>query len=84
MDTMTPTPARKKKSEPLSKVELAALKSYVKRFHAIIDCAEAVGISREVLTRVTIVGSGSPETIAKIRVAIGVETINAEANVATK
>lgn len=68
---MTQPTARKRKSEPLLSAELVALKKYIKSFHAIIDCAEAIGISREVLTRVTIVGSGSPETIAKIRAAIG-------------
>lgn len=61
---------RKRKSEPLTKDEQAALKKYCNSFHTAIDCAEAIGISREVLGRVLLVGSGAPETISKIRTAI--------------
>ena len=75
MQTNTQVTTRKKKSEPLTKDELAALKAYCKGFHTIIDCAEAIGIGRVVLDRVILVGSGSPETISKIREAIG-GTIN--------
>lgn len=67
---MTTATTRKRKSEPLTKDEYTALKQYRKTFHTEIDCAEAIGISREVLGRVLLVGSGSPETIEKIRAAI--------------
>lgn len=61
---------RKRKSEPLTREEQAALKKYCNGFHTAIDCAEAIGISREVLGRVLLVGSGAPETIEKIRAAL--------------
>lgn len=61
---------RKRKSDPLTREEFAALKQYRKTFHTAVDCADAIGIKREVLDRVLIVGSGSPETIEKIRTAI--------------
>ena len=61
---------RKRKSEPLTRDEAVALKKYYKSFHTAADCADAIGISREVLGRVMLVGSGSPETIEKIRTAI--------------
>jgi hypothetical protein len=64
MNTMT---SRRRKSEPLSTDEKKALKQYAKRFTAQLDCAEAICISREVLIRVLLAGSGSPETISKIR-----------------
>lgn len=66
---------RKKKSEALTRDEISALKAFLKTFHTIIDCAEAIGIHRVVLDRVLVVGSAAPETIAKIRLAIGTETI---------
>jgi hypothetical protein len=59
--------SRRRKSEPLSTDEKKELKQYAKRFTAQLDCAEAIGISREVLIRVLLAGSGSPETISKIR-----------------
>lgn len=61
------TIARKRKSEPLTKRELKALKTYRTRFSTEVDCALSIGIDRLVLGRVILVGSGSPETIAKIR-----------------
>lgn len=68
MQTVT---TRKRKSEPLTKEEYQALKQYRKKFHTAVDCAEAIGITREVLDRVLLAGSGSPETVEKIRAAIG-------------
>lgn len=61
------TSTRKRKSEALTKDEFAALKQYAKGFTTTIDCAESIGINRNVLDRVLIVGSGSPDTIEKIR-----------------
>jgi sugar diacid utilization regulator len=58
---------RKRKSEKLSSDEAKALKKYVATFHTIIDAAFAIGIHRNTLDMVLIKGSGSPETIHKIR-----------------
>jgi hypothetical protein len=71
---MSTATTRKKKSDPLAKEEVAALKQFVKKFNYIVDCAEAIGIGRVVLDRVLMVGSGSPETIEKIRSAIKKDT----------
>lgn len=60
-----------RKSEKLSKEELALLKKYLKGFNTVIECADAIGIHRNVLDRVILAGSGSPDTISKIRTAIG-------------
>lgn len=65
------TTARKRKSEPLSKGELKALKAYRKGFSTEVDCAISIGIDRLVLGRVMLVGSGSPETIDKIKKVLG-------------
>jgi hypothetical protein len=61
---------KKRRSEPLTKEEFQALKQYRKKFNTAVECAESIGIIREVLDRVLLVGSGSPETIEKIRIAI--------------
>lgn len=67
---MTTGTTRKRKSEPLTKDEYTALKQYRKKFHTAVDCADAIGIKREVLDRVLLAGSAAPETIEKIRTAI--------------
>lgn len=64
------TIGRKRKSEPLTEVELNALKQHRGRFSTEVDCAVSIGIDRVVLGRVILVGSGSPETIKKIRKAL--------------
>ena len=56
-----------KKSEPLTKQEKRALKEYRAKFGTATDAAISLGISREVLIRVSLAGSGSPSTINKIR-----------------
>lgn len=61
------TVERKRKSERLSKDELHALKKYVRAFPAVVQAAETIGIHRNVLDLVIIKGSGSPETIQKVR-----------------
>ncbi len=58
---------RRKRSVKLTKEEFKRLKEYAKSFDTSTDCAEAIGISREVLFKVSLVGSGSPGTIEKIR-----------------
>lgn len=69
-DTMTKS-FKKPKSVPLTKDELKILKSYRKRFETEVDCAISIGIDRLVLNRVMTVGSGAPESIEKIKAAIG-------------
>ena len=71
METQITQPA-KRKSEKLTKEAFAALKQYAKSFNTGVECAEAIGISRVVLDRVLLIGSASPETIAKVKTAIGV------------
>lgn len=60
----------KRKSIVLSSEEFASLKKYATQFNTGIECAESIGIHRNVLDRVLIVGSGSPETVDKIRIAL--------------
>lgn len=47
--------------------EKRALKKYVTSFPTVIDAAFCIGIHRNTLDIVLIKGSGSPETIHKIR-----------------
>ena len=60
----------KRKSIALTTEEVAALKQYAEKFNTVIECAEKTGIHRNVLDRVLIVGSGSPEKIEMIRLAL--------------
>jgi predicted DNA-binding protein (UPF0251 family) len=57
-------------SVSLSKEEKAALKLYRTGFVTEVECALSIGIDRNVLSRVMGFGSGSPETIAKIKAAL--------------
>jgi hypothetical protein len=59
--------ARKRKRDILTREEHKALLRYVKTFPTIIDAACTIGIHRNVLDLVMIKGSGSPETISKIK-----------------
>lgn len=63
--------ARRKKSVGLSKDEMNVLRQYRRQFLAELDCAEAIGIGRGPLNRIMLVGSGSPVSIDKIKLAIG-------------
>lgn len=58
---------RKRKSEKLTSEEAKSLKKYVYAFPTVIDAAYTIGIHRNTLDMVLIKGSGSPETIEKIR-----------------
>jgi len=58
---------RKRKSEKLTKPEHRAFINWVKNQDTKIDAAHALGIHRVSLDRIYIIGSGSPETIGKIR-----------------
>jgi hypothetical protein len=60
----------KRKSEALTTDEFTALKQFAGGFRTVVECAEVIGISRVVLDRILIVGSGSPETATKIRAAL--------------
>lgn len=64
------TSARKRKSEPLTAVELETLKAYRSGFKTEVDCAISIGVDRIVVNRVILVGSGSPISIKKIRKAL--------------
>lgn len=67
MNTQT-TP--KKKSIRLTPDEFKALKVFRRTFLTDVDCAEAIGISRESFMRVHLLGKSSPATVGKIKVAI--------------
>jgi predicted DNA-binding protein (UPF0251 family) len=57
-------------SVPLTKAELQALKEYRKEFVTEVQCAIEIGIDRNVLNRIISFGSGSPDSIEKIRAAL--------------
>lgn len=61
------TTARKRKSDPLTADELAALKAYRAGFNTEVECALSIGIDRLVLNRIQHVGSGSPDSVKKVR-----------------
>lgn len=58
---------RRRKSELLTKEEHRALNKYINTFHTVTDAADSIGVSRQTLDRVKIIGSGSPENIQIIR-----------------
>lgn len=58
---------RKRKSEPLTKAEHKAFLKYYGSFPTKVDAEQVTGIKRQVLDLVAIKGTGSPETIEKIR-----------------
>lgn len=70
MSTALANSFKKPKSVPLTRDELKALKSYRKEFEKEVDCAASIGIDRMVLNRVLLVGSGSPDSIEKIKAAV--------------
>lgn len=57
-------------SVALTTKEKSALKQYREGFVTEVECALSIGIDRNVLNRITTFGSGSPESIGKIKVAI--------------
>jgi hypothetical protein len=67
---------RKRKSESLAKSEHSALRKFRKGFQTEVDCAMAIGIDRAVLNRILFIGSGSPETVDKIRKALSKHKTN--------
>ena len=58
---------KRRKSVLLTKEQHKAFKEYRKTFNTGVEAAEAIGIDRAVMERVLLVGSGSPETIEKIK-----------------
>lgn len=54
-------------SVSLTKEEWTALKQYRKDFVTEVQCALSIGIDRNVLSRIISLGSGSPDSINKIR-----------------
>ena len=64
---MSNTNTRIRKSERLSKDELKALKAFRKGFATMVEFSEVVGVSRQVLDRVLLFGSGSGESVKVIR-----------------
>jgi hypothetical protein len=67
MNTVPVEPIKKRKSVHLTRQEIAGLKKYRKGFHTETECAISLGIDRNVLNRILIVGSGAPESIERIR-----------------
>ena len=65
-----------KRSIKLSKDERKALKNFCKNYETEVDSALAIGIDRNVLARVKQVGSGSENTITKIRETLKGNNIN--------
>lgn len=64
---MSNTNTRIRKSERLSKEEYKALKTARKGFPTMVEFSEVVGVSRQVLDRVLLFGSGASESIRVIR-----------------
>lgn len=60
----------KRRSALLTETEKRRLTKYMDTFATIVESAEAIGIHRNVLDRVILTGSGSPETVEKIRKAV--------------
>lgn len=58
---------RKRKTELLKKEEHTSLKKYVSSFATVADAAHEIGINRQTLDRVLLIGKGSPESIYTIR-----------------
>lgn len=63
----------KRKSVRLTAEAYKALKRYRRAFSTEVECAESLGIKRETLNRVLLIGSGSPETIGRIEEMIGLK-----------
>ncbi len=63
-------------SVSLTKSELTALKEFRKGFVTEVQCALEIGIDRNVLNRIISFGSGSPDSIQKIKTALSKVTIS--------
>lgn len=67
MNTIT---QRTRKSEKMTESEKKAFKKWLSAQLTKIDAAEAIGVSRPTLDRIFHSGSGTPESISKIRTLI--------------
>ena len=67
MEAVMNKPTSKRRSVPLTEKEVVRFNKYVASFNTIIECAESIGIHRNVLDRIILTHSGSPESIEKIR-----------------
>lgn len=65
---------RRRKTELLRKEEHTALKKYVASFATVADAAQEIGINRQTLDRVLLIGKGSPESVQTIREKITPQT----------
>lgn len=63
-------PPKPKRSVELTPSELLALTEYRERFSTEVSAAMSIGVDRMVLSRVMAYGSGSQETVTKIRKAL--------------
>ena len=61
----------KRKSVALTPDEKKSLKEFIKGFNTLTEAALSLGVSRQVLDRVTLVWSGSESNISIIREKIG-------------
>lgn len=58
-------------SVSLTATEMSALERFCEGFVTQVECALTIGIDRNVLNRVLSYGSGSPDSINKIKAALG-------------
>jgi ATP-dependent exoDNAse (exonuclease V) alpha subunit len=68
---VSPHQPRVKKSESLTEAELIAFKNWINLQPTKQDAADALFLHRGTLLRIEGLGSGKPETIARIREVIG-------------
>lgn len=57
----------KRKSVVLTRDEWNALKKFRNKFNTAIECAEVVGIDRQPLDRILLIGRGSETSVSAIR-----------------
>lgn len=67
---MKTSTVRKRKSEAFTPEEYKMFKQYVKSFSTKLDCMAALQITMPTLDRIMLKGTGRPDTIEKIRVAM--------------
>lgn len=61
---------RRGSSIALTAKEKEALKQYREGFDTEVECALSIGIDRNVLNRISTFGSGSPDKVKKVKVAL--------------